>query len=284
MPEEFEGDLTEAVFWGADMSGARFRDVNFTGARISHAWVVDVDIDAFVDKLVVNGIDVTDYVNERDEWYPVRAMIRASDPDGLRAAWVALEEVWALTIARAQALGEEKAQESVDEEFSFVQTVRHLVFAMEKWFNVPILGESFHAMGLPNTGSLDFPWPGLDYSVKPSLAEALAVRADRAAKFRAYLDNCRRCGLPARSRGARERQGHCPRLPTDRHGRRVLAQPLRAAGPRGARTDDVARPLRPPLAGSSVANADGRATPSPAILLSLVRPTPPSPPRLGREQ
>ena len=93
MPGEFEGDLTEAVFWGADMSGARFRDVNFTGARISHPWVVDVDIDAFVDKLVVNGVDVTDYVNERAEWYPVRAMIRASDPEGLRAAWAALEEV-----------------------------------------------------------------------------------------------------------------------------------------------------------------------------------------------
>jgi len=187
MPEEFEGDLTEALFWGADMSGARFRDVNLTGARISHAWVIDVDIDAFVDKLVVNGVDVTDYVNERDEWYPVRAMIRASDPDGLRAAWTALEEVWTPTIARAQALGEEKAQESVNEEFSFVQTLRHVVFAMEKWFNAPILGESFHPMGLPNTGSLDFPWPGLDYDVKPSLAEALAVRADRVATFRAYL-------------------------------------------------------------------------------------------------
>jgi DinB superfamily/Pentapeptide repeats (8 copies) len=187
MPGEFEGDLTEAVFWGADMRGARFRDVNFAGARISHSLVVDVDIDAFVDKLVVNGVDVTDYVNERDEWYPVRAMIRASDPDGLRAAWAALEEVWAPTIARAQALGEEKAQESVNEEFSFVQTVRHLVMAMDKWFTAPILGESFHAMGLPNTGSLDFPWPGLDYRVKPSLAEALAVRADRAATFRAYL-------------------------------------------------------------------------------------------------
>ncbi len=196
MPGEFEGDLTEAVFWGADMRGARFRDVNFTGARISHSWVVDVDIDAFVDKLVVNGVDVTDYVNERDEWYPVRAMIRASDPDGLRAAWAALDEVWAPTIARAQALGEAKAQESVNEEFSFVQTVRHLVFAMEKWFNLPVLGETFHAMGLPNTGSLEFPWPGLDYSVQPSLAEALAVRAERAATFRAYLANVDAADLP----------------------------------------------------------------------------------------
>jgi DinB superfamily/Pentapeptide repeats (8 copies) len=187
MPEEFEGDLTDSVFWGADMSRARFRDVNLTGARISHAWLVDVDIDALVDKLVVNGVDVTEYVNERDEWYPLRAMIRASDPDGLRAAWVALEEAWTSTIARAKALGEEKAQESVNEEFSFVQTVRHLVMAMDKWFTAPILGEGFHPIGLPNTGSLEFPWPGLDYSLEPSLDEALAVRADRSEEFRAYL-------------------------------------------------------------------------------------------------
>src|SRR5262249_59401986 len=186
-PEEFEGDLTDAVFWGADLSRARFRDVNLTGVRISHSFLVDVDIDAFVDRLVVNGVDVTEYVNERDPWYPVRAMIRASEPEGLRSAWVALGEVWAPTIARAQALGEEKAQESVNEEFSFVQTVRHLVMAMDKWFTAPILGGSFHPMGLPNTGSLDFPWPGLDYGVKPTLAEALAVRADRAEAFRAYL-------------------------------------------------------------------------------------------------
>ena len=45
----------------------------------------------------------------------------------------------------------------------------------------------FHPIGLPNTGSLDFPWPGLDYNLTPSVAEALAVRADRAARFRDYL-------------------------------------------------------------------------------------------------
>ena len=49
MPEEFEGDLAGAVFWGADLSGARFRDVNLTDAKISHAWLVNVDIDALVD-------------------------------------------------------------------------------------------------------------------------------------------------------------------------------------------------------------------------------------------
>ena len=106
MPEEFEGDLAGAVFWGADLSGARFRDVNLTDATISHAWLVNVDIDALVDTVVINGVDVTAYVNERDPWYPLRAMLRPSDPEGMRATWAALEDEWAKTISRALALPE----------------------------------------------------------------------------------------------------------------------------------------------------------------------------------
>jgi uncharacterized protein YjbI with pentapeptide repeats len=95
MPEEFDGDLAGAVFWGADLSGACFRDVNLTDAKISHAWLVNVDIDALIDKVVINGVDVTAYVNEHDPWYPLRAMLRPSDPEGTRAAWAELEDVWA---------------------------------------------------------------------------------------------------------------------------------------------------------------------------------------------
>jgi hypothetical protein len=187
MPEEFEGDLAGAVFWGADLSGARFRDVNLTGAEISHAWLVDVEIDALIDTVVINGVDVTAYVNERDPWYPLRAMLRPPDPEGMRAAWAALEQEWATTIARALALPEDRLDQSVDGEWSFVQTLRHLVFAMDKWFTAPVLGASFHPIGLPNSGSVDFPWPGLATDVMPSAAEALAVRAERATRFREYL-------------------------------------------------------------------------------------------------
>jgi len=187
MPEEFEGDLAGAVFWGADLSGARFRYVNLTDAKITHAVLVNVDIDALVDRIVINGVDVTAYVNERDPWHPLRAMLRPSDPEGMRAAWAALEDEWAKTVARASALPEAKLHESVDGEWSFVQTLRHLVFAMDKWFTAPILGEPFHPMGLPNSGSVDFPWPGLDDDLTPSAEEALAVRADRATRFRDYL-------------------------------------------------------------------------------------------------
>jgi hypothetical protein len=187
MPEEFEGDLAGAVFWGADLSGARFRDVNLTNATISHAWLINVDIDALVDRIVINGVDVTAYVNEGDPWYPLRGMLRPSDSQSMLATWAALEESWANAIARVQALPEAAMHESVNEEWSFVQTLRHLVFAMDKWFTAPVLGEGFHPIGMPNSGSVDFPWPGLGDGLTPSATETLAVRADRSTRFRNAL-------------------------------------------------------------------------------------------------
>jgi hypothetical protein len=188
VPEEFEGDLTGAVFWGADLTGAMFRDVNLTEVRITHAWLVDVDVDAMVERVVINGVDVTSYVNERDPWYPLRAMLRPPDPHGARTAWAAIEAAWAATISRAHALPQERLHESVDDEWSFVQTLRHLVFAIDKWFTVPILGRSFHPMGLPNRGSVDFPWPGLEPGSAPSVDEAVATHAGRATFVRDYLE------------------------------------------------------------------------------------------------
>jgi hypothetical protein len=188
MAESFEDqDLSGATFWGVDLSGAHFRDVNLTNVTVKGAWLVNVDIDALVDKLTINGVDVTAYVNEHDRWYPLRAMLRPADPEGMRAAWSALEEVWATTIDRARRLPDEKGHESVNGEWSFVQTVRHLVFAMDKWFTVPVLGGSFHPMVIPNTGSDALDWPGRDRAADPTLAEALEVRAGRAQRFRDYL-------------------------------------------------------------------------------------------------
>ena len=60
----------------------------------------------------------------------------------------------ALAMAWPQRVPQAAAQASVDGEFSFVQTLRHLAFAMDKWFTVPILGGEFDPMGLPNTGGL----------------------------------------------------------------------------------------------------------------------------------
>lgn len=189
MAESFEfRDLAGSEFWGVDLRGAQFRDVDLTDVSMEAVRLVNVEIDGFVDRVVINGVDVTDHVNEHDPSYPLRALVRPADADGARAAWVALDEVWAATVARARALDEPTLHASVDGEWSFVQTVRHLVFAIDKWFTAPVLAEGFDPIGLPNTGSVDFPWPGLDPEAAPTSTEALAVHADRWARVRAYVD------------------------------------------------------------------------------------------------
>ena len=190
MPTEFEGeDLHDAVFWGVDLRGARFRDVDLSGARVSQARIVDVEVDALVERLTINGVDVTAYVNEHDRWYPLRAMLRPVDPAGMRAAWDALEAAWSPVIARARQLSDAQRHESVGGEWSFVQTLRHLVFGMDKWFSLPIAGDAtFQPIGLPNSGSVDFDWPGLDRSADPTFDEALAAWTARSARFGDWLD------------------------------------------------------------------------------------------------
>jgi len=190
MAEEFEfQDLSDAAFWGVDLSRARFRDVDLSDVTISHARIVNVEIDGFVDHVVINGVDVTGFVNDGDVWFPLRAMLRPTDPTGLRAAWDALEQSWSTVIHRATRLGERRLHERVDGEWSFVETLRHLLFGMDKWFTLPVLGErDVHSFGLSNAGSADFGWPGLDNEADPTLDDVLSVRAARAGRFRAYLD------------------------------------------------------------------------------------------------
>ena len=63
------------------------------------------------------------------------------------------------------------------------------MFCTGKWFQLPVIGEtSFHPIGVPNSVSLDFGWPGIDRSVNPTLDEVLAVRADQGGRFATFLD------------------------------------------------------------------------------------------------
>jgi uncharacterized protein YjbI with pentapeptide repeats len=186
---DFEGaDLRGAHFREVDLTGARIEGANLTNVKMSDVWLVNVDIDGMFNGVKINGVDVTAYVTaELARVNPERALMEPTDPEGMRAAWSAVSSLWDATIARAQQLPEERLHASVDGEFSFVQTLRHLVFATDKWFIAPILGGEFDPIGLPNTGSLDFPWPGIDRDSDPSFADTLAVRRDRGARFAKYL-------------------------------------------------------------------------------------------------
>ena len=139
---DFENaDLRGAQFREVNLTDARFEGANLTNVKMSDVWLVNVDIDGMFNGVRINGVDVTAYVSaELARINPERALMEPTDPEGMRAAWSKVCSVWDSTIERAQQLPEATLHASVNGEFSFVQTLRHLVFAIDKWFTVPILG------------------------------------------------------------------------------------------------------------------------------------------------
>lgn len=198
MAEQFEfRDLSGAAFWGVNLQGATFRDVDLMGARISHARLADVVIDAEVDGLVINGVDVTTYVNQHDRWFSLRSQLHPTEVGPMRQGWELFVEAWEQAIARARALPEEQRHASVDGEWSFVQTLRHLVFATDKWFIAPVLAGAFHPMGLPNSGSADFGWPGLNTAADTTFEDAVAAWRGRSEQLRDHLAGMQPAALTA---------------------------------------------------------------------------------------
>ena len=139
----------------------------------------------------INGVDVPPLIeaelNRRD---PERALIRSEDPDGLRRAWEVIEKRWADTVERARGLDPALLHESVDGEWSFIETLRHLVFATDAWVRRTIEGEPapWHPLGLPHDELPDTPGIPRDRAARPSLDEVLVLRADRMAGVRRLVD------------------------------------------------------------------------------------------------
>jgi DinB superfamily len=119
-----------------------------------------------------------------------RAVQRAEDPDGLQAAWAALERTWAATLERVAAMPAGTVDVSVDGEWSFTQTLRHLVLATDMWLGKAILerDQPFHPLGIADASLED---EGFDMSIfstaTPSYSEVLEVRAGRVAMVREFL-------------------------------------------------------------------------------------------------
>jgi len=189
-------DLQAAEFVDANLRGARFVRSDLSGVVMREAMVDGADVDApWLSNgdtfFRVNGVDVIPLVEaEIDRRFPGRADRRAGDPDGLRAAWAALESTWAATLDRVAAMPAGTVDVSVDGEWSFAQTLRHLVLATDAWLGRGVLEieQPFHPIGQAGPGAED---DGLDMSVftttAPSYAEVLAVRAGRVAMVRDVL-------------------------------------------------------------------------------------------------
>ncbi len=184
-------DLRGAQLHGVDMSGARLRAVDLTGVVMRGVDLVDVDIFGEVQNLVINGVDVAPLIQaELDRRHPDLVKMRPETPAGFAEAWNILESSWGDTVQRARQLRPWQLHESVDGEWSFTETLRHLAFATDSWVRRVILGD-------PSPWDpLDLPWdempdmPGViprDRDARPSLDTVLELRRDRMNSVRSVI-------------------------------------------------------------------------------------------------
>ncbi|GLY03732.1 MULTISPECIES: DinB family protein [Actinoplanes] len=179
-------NLNGAQFIGAHLSGVVMRDVVLHKADIDSPWLFEDG-----NTLLVNGVDVLPFVDaELDRRFPGRERRRATDPDGLRAAWASLSRTWESTLTRVDAMPPGTADATVNGGWSFAQTLRHLVMATDTWFRGAVQRNPYpyHPIGIPNG---EFEADGYDMSVfshpNPTYAEVLAVRAERFAMVGDFL-------------------------------------------------------------------------------------------------
>ncbi|MEI8408843.1 MULTISPECIES: DinB family protein [unclassified Kribbella] len=177
-----------------ELAGLEIRDCEVSGLKIVDCYGSDVYLGGDFERVVVNDVDVTAYVEaELDRQHPTRVLARdAASPDDYRAAWDAIEALWEETLKRARMLPEATLHERVNDEWSFVETHRHLLFASDAWLGNAVLEEEapyhplgYTAGGMPAEESAKL---GLTLDATPTLDEVLAARFARMATMRRVVD------------------------------------------------------------------------------------------------
>ena len=205
-------DLSGSRFEHVDLTGATFRMVHLDRARFHHVALhgvvmrgvelVDAVIDGEIENVVINGVDVGPLVNaELDRREPERTKLRPTDAKGYREAWDIVERFWDSTVVRARTLGPALLHESVEGEWSFLETLRHLAFVTDAWVRRGILGDPspWHPLDLPWDEMPDTPGVPRDREARPSLEEVLALRRDRMGTVRTLVDGLTDESLAART-------------------------------------------------------------------------------------
>jgi hypothetical protein len=185
-------DLAGSELRAVDLSGARFRGVDMNGVVMRGVELGNVDIYGEIMNVTVNGVDIGPLINaELDRRYPDRAKMRPADPAGFAEAWDILEQLWAKTVDLARRLPPDVLHEHVDDEWSFTQTLRHLVFATDAWIRRAIFGDPspWDPLGLPWDEMPETPGVPRDRDARPSLEVVLALRRDRMSTVRQVIEN-----------------------------------------------------------------------------------------------
>jgi uncharacterized damage-inducible protein DinB len=183
-------------FRGCEFTGTRFRIIEMNGVTLRGVELDDVEISGEIGNLKVNGVEVGPLIEaELDRRYPERVKLRPTDAAGFREAWDVVERLWDATVERARGLDPGLLHESVNGEWSFIQTLRHLVLVTDGWIRRAVLGDPspWHPLGLPwdDPDEIRALPAGLtrDRDARPSLDEVLELRRDRMATVRKLVDS-----------------------------------------------------------------------------------------------
>lgn len=185
----------DARFNDIDFSGATFRACDLRDLKVVDSMLIDVNISGVIRNFIVNDVDVTAFVDtELERRHPERAQLRAmTTADDFRTMWDTVERLWSEAVACARRLPESAVYERVDDEWSFAETLRHLVFATDAWASRTVLDGP---MPYARVGCTHTSYPpenaaaiGIDLDARPTFDEVMEVRADRLAVVRRIVDS-----------------------------------------------------------------------------------------------
>lgn len=195
-------DLSGSCLRDVDLSGAEVRGSDLSRVRMRGVVLHDGVIDGDISGLVVNGVVVGPLVDaELDRRDPERSTMRPTSPAGFREAWDVVERRWQETVERARRLEPALLHQSVDEEWSFIETLRHLVFATDAWIRRAVLGDPspWHPLDLPWDELPETPGVPRDRSLRPTLDDVVSLRQDRMSTVRRLLQDLTDASLDSRT-------------------------------------------------------------------------------------
>ena len=179
--------LSGARLEDLDLSSSRLHAPNFDRAKITDAWLCNADISGDIEGLRLNGVEVAPLVMaELERRSPERSKLRAQGPEDLADAWAMIVDLWDTTVAEAHTLPEPMLHQRVDDEWSFVESLRHLVLATDCWLRRMVKGidRPYHPCGLAGSWLSDPASWGLDPEANPSFQDMLELRRQRTDEVR----------------------------------------------------------------------------------------------------
>jgi hypothetical protein len=121
-----------------------------------------------------------------------------ADVDAARSSVLSVTEALEATMARASSFSVEELNRRVDDEWSTVESIRHIVFVIDVWLGKAINGadDPFHPIGIPpHFVPRVLPGSSIDADASPTFDEGCEVLRGRLATLASFVDGLTDDGL-----------------------------------------------------------------------------------------